>query len=186
MSRIGRKPVEIPKGVEARIGEKTVGIKGPLGALEEKVPPYVRIAEGENQLNVELLDGAPKRESGAMQGLARALLANMIEGVTKGYVKSLDLIGVGYRIKAQGQRLSLALGFTEPVVITLPNDVKYEIKDTQGQKENQIILTGINKAVIGQIAADIRRLRPPEPYKGKGIRYTGEHIRHKAGKAGAR
>jgi large subunit ribosomal protein L6 len=186
MSRIGRKPVEIPKGVEARIGEETITIKGPLGELSQDIPKHVRVAEESGNLVVGTHEGAPSREGGAMQGLTRALLANMVEGVTKGYTKSLDLIGVGYRVKGQGQKISLALGFTEPVQIELPSDVKYEIKDTQGQKENQVILTGANKAVIGQIAADIRRLRPPEPYKGKGIRYTGERIRQKAGKAGAR
>jgi large subunit ribosomal protein L6 len=110
----------------------------------------------------------------------------MVIGVTKGYMRSIDLIGVGYRVKGERDRLTLSLGFTEPVVYTLPTGVTFEIKDTAGQKENQVVLRGIDKAQIGQIAADLRRLRPPEPYKGKGIRYTGERIRQKAGKAGAR
>lgn len=186
MSRIGRKPVEIPKGVEARIGEEAITIKGPLGELSQKVSSHISVAEDDGTLVVSIKEGVPKREGGALQGLTRALLANMVEGVTKGYVRSLDLIGVGYRAKGEGQKLTLSLGFTEPITITLPENLKYEIKDTQGQKENQVILSSADKAVVGQIAADIRRLRPPEPYKGKGIRYTDERIRHKAGKAGAR
>lgn len=186
MSRIGRKPVEIPKGVDARIGEEAITIKGPLGELTLEIPEKISVAQEDGNLLVSLGEGTSKRDGGALQGLTRALLANMVEGVTKGYTKSLDLIGVGYRAKAQGQKLILSLGFTDPREVDLPADVKYEIKDTQGQKENQIILTGTDKAVIGQIAADIRRLRPSEPYKGKGIRYTGERIRRKAGKAGAR
>jgi large subunit ribosomal protein L6 len=135
---------------------------------------------------VELAGEGAGRHGGAMQGLTRALLANMVVGVSQGYVRSLDLIGVGYRAKVENRRLTLSLGFASPVTYALPEGVSAEIKDTAGQKENQIILRGIDKALLGKIAADLRRLRPPEPYKGKGIRYTGEHIRHKAGKAGAR
>jgi large subunit ribosomal protein L6 len=186
MSRIGRKPVELPPGVEASIGEKAIRIKGPLGELEQTLPPHVAVAQGNNTVNVSILDGAPGRESGAMQGLARALIANMVQGVKEGYERSLNLIGVGYRVRGQGQKLTLTLGFTEPVIYELPQGMTYEIRDAEGQKENQLVLRGIDKAVIGQVAADIRRLRPPEPFKGKGIRYTGEKIRQKAGKAGAR
>lgn len=186
MSRIGRKPVELPQKVGVTIGDSTIGMNGPLGELQERVPPHVAVKEENGKVVVSILDGAPKREGGAMQGLTRALVANMVVGVTKGYSKSLDLIGVGYRVKGDREKLSLSLGFTEPVVYLLPAGIEYEIKDTAGQKENQVVLKGIDKAVLGQVAADLRRLRPPEPYKGKGIRYTGEHIRHKAGKAGAR
>jgi large subunit ribosomal protein L6 len=186
MSRIGRKPVQLPKGVDARIGAERVTIAGPLGSLEQGIPPHVRIEQAGGVLSVAVADGAPPKQGGAMQGLARALLNNMVVGVTKGFAKSLDLIGVGYRARKEGESLTLTLGFTEPVVYPLPNGVSVEIKDTAGQKENQVILKGIDKAVIGQVAADLRRLRPPEPYKGKGIRYTGERIRQKAGKAGAR
>ena len=152
----------------------------------EKIPPYVGVAQQDSHLVVSINEGEMRREAGAMQGLMRALLANMVEGVTKGYQRSLDLIGVGYRAKGEGQTLSLSLGFTEPVEYQLPAGVNYEVKGTKGQKENQVVLTGIDNALLGKIAADLRRLRPPEPYKGKGIRYTGERIRHKAGKAGAR
>lgn len=186
MSRIGRKPVPLPKGVDVRIGEQKVGIKGPLGELEESIPPHVVLAKDGGSVVVGLVEGAPRREGGAMQGLMRALVNNMVIGVTNGYVRSIDLIGVGYRAKGEREKLTLSLGFTEPVVYTMPPGVTFEIKDTAGQKENQVIIRGIDKAQVGQIAADLRRLRPPEPYKGKGVRYTGERIRQKAGKAGAR
>jgi len=186
MSRIGRRPVVLPKGVETRIGEGSMKVKGPLGELVESIPPHVLVTNRDGELMVTQAEGAPRHEGGAMQGLTRALLNNMVTGVTKGFVRSLDLIGVGYRVKGESGRLTLSLGFTEPVVYTLPPGITYEIKDAEGQKENRVILKGIDKAVIGQVAADIRRLRPPEPYKGKGIRYTGERIRQKAGKAGAR
>lgn len=186
MSRIGRKPIPLPKGVEVRIGEQKIGIKGPLGELEERIPRHVTVSKDDGSVIVRLVEDAPRREGGAMQGLMRALLNNMVIGVTAGYMRSIDLIGVGYRVKGERDRLTLSLGFTEPVVYTLPPGVTFEIKDTAGQKENQVIIRGIDKAQIGQIAADLRRLRPPEPYKGKGIRYTGERIRQKAGKAGAR
>jgi large subunit ribosomal protein L6 len=186
MSRIGRKPIVLPTGVDVRIGEDKVAVKGPLGELEQRLPPHVKVSSSKGTVVVEKVEGAPHRVGGAMQGLARALLKNMVVGVSAGYTRSLDLIGVGYRVKGEANRLTLSLGFTEPVVYTLPPGITFEIKDTAGQKENQVVLRGIDKAVIGQIAADLRRLRPPEPYKGKGIRYTGERIRHKAGKAGAR
>ncbi len=186
MSRIGRKPVPVLKGVEASIASGVVQIKGPLGELQQKVPPHVEVVLNDAQLSVAIAKGAPERQGGAMQGLTRALLSNMVEGVTNGYVKSLDLIGVGYRAKLDKGTLTLSLGFASPNVYRLPDSISAEIKDTAGQKENQIILKGIDKNLVGQVAADLRRLRPPEPYKGKGIRYTGEHIRHKAGKAGAR
>lgn len=185
MSRIGRKPVEVPKGVDVRLGSEKVTVSGPLGELEEKLPPHVQIGREDDKIVVQLTEDAPKK-AGAMQGLTRALLANMVDGVTKGYERSLDLIGVGYRVKGERDQLTLSLGFTEPVVYTLPAGVSFEIKDTAGQKENQVILRGIDKAKLGKIAADLRRLRPPEPYRGKGIRYTNERIRQKAGKAGAR
>jgi len=186
MSRIGRRPIALPKGVDVRIGEDKIGIKGPLGELEEQLPPHVNVSTTGGNIIVSIRDGAPKRVGGAMQGLTRALLNNMVVGVSEGYTRSLDLIGVGYRVRGEAGRLTLSLGFTEPVVYTLPPGITFEIKDTAGQKENQVVIKGIDKAVIGQVAADLRRLRPPEPYKGKGIRYTGERIRHKAGKAGAR
>lgn len=186
MSRIGRKPVPLPKGVDITIGKDVVTVKGPLGSLDLTLPPHVRAASEQGDVRVSLAADAPKKEGGAMQGLARALINNMVYGVSKGYTRSLDLIGVGYRAKVNQRNLTLTLGFTEPVVYKLPEGVSVEIKDTAGQKENQVILTGVDKAVLGQIAADLRRLRPPEPYKGKGIRYTNERIRQKAGKAGAR
>lgn len=186
MSRIGRKPVPIPKGVDARLDEGRIAISGPLGSLEQQIPPKVEVRKADGALKVGIVEGVPPKEGGAMQGLTRALISNMVIGVTEGYVRSLDLIGVGYRAKVQGQSLSLSLGFTEPVVFALPEGLSVEVKDTAGQKENQVVIKGIDKALVGQFAADLRRLRPPEPYKGKGIRYTGEHIRQKAGKAGAR
>lgn len=186
MSRIGRKPIPLPKGVEARAAAEGVSIKGPLGSLEHRLPPQVTVEQAEGTLRVGVSEGVPTRQGGAMQGLTRALLANMVVGVSRGYTRSLDLIGVGYRARTEGRVLTLTLGFTEPVKYQLPDGISVEIKDTAGQKENQVILKGIDKAVIGQVAADLRRLRPPEPYKGKGIRYTGEKIRQKAGKAGAR
>jgi large subunit ribosomal protein L6 len=186
MSRIGRKPVQLPTGVEATIDGHEVRVKGPKGELRMAVPPHVEVSSDNRSLVVGVLEGAPPRQGGAMHGLTRSLLNNMVEGVTRGYRKSLDLIGVGYRAKLEGRKIILSLGFAQPVAVTLPDGISVEVKDTAGQKENQIILTGIDKHLIGQVAADLRRLRPPEPYKGKGIRYTGERIRQKAGKAGAR
>lgn len=186
MSRIGRKPVQLPTGVEATIADGEVRIKGPKGELRQPLPPYVEVSQDDRNLVVGVAAGAPSREGGAMHGLARSLLSNMVEGVTQGYRKSLDLIGVGYRARLESDHIVLSLGFAKPVVVTLPEEISVEVKDTAGQKENQVILTGIDKSLVGQVAADIRRLRPPEPYKGKGIRYTGEKIRQKAGKAGAR
>ncbi len=186
MSRIGRKPVRLPAGVEAQIESGGVRIKGPKGELRQELPPYVEVARDDAILSVSVVDTAPERQGGAMQGLTRALLQNMVIGVTEGYTKSLDLIGVGYRAKLDQGTLTLALGFAQPVEYPLPRGIDAEIKDTAGQRENQVILRGIDKCLVGQVAADLRRLRPPEPYKGKGIRYTGELIRHKAGKAGAR
>lgn len=186
MSRIGRKPVELPVGVVATIDQGEVRIKGPKGTLQQALPPYVSVAQEEKVLTVGVSEGAPSRQGGAMRGLTRALLQNMVVGVTHGYTKSLDLIGVGYRAKVEAEKITLNLGYAKPVEYLLPNGISVEIKDTKGQKENQVILTGIDKCLLGRVAADIRRMRPPEPYKGKGVRYTGELIRHKAGKAGAR
>lgn len=184
MSRIGKKPIIVPPNVEVKLSNSTIIVKGPKGVLEKKLPPYVEVKLEDKSIKVEVAEDAPKRTGKAFWGLARALINNMVEGVTRGYTRSLDLVGVGYRAKLQGNKLSLNVGFTHPVVVELPEGIKAEIRDTGGQKENQIVLFGVDKELVGQLAAKLRAIRPPDPYKGKGIRYTNEVIRQKAGKTG--
>lgn len=183
MSRIGKKILTIPKGVEIKIDAGTIKVKGPKGSLEKKVPPFMNIEIGEGFAKVVPQKKEIDKKTNALWGLTRALINNMIIGTTQGYVKSLDLIGVGFRAKVEGAKLTLTIGLSHPVIFNLPKDVKAEIKDTKGQKENQVILYGIDKEVMGLLADKIKRVKPPEPYKGKGIRYSDEHIIQKAGKA---
>ena len=186
-SRLGKRPVSVPKGVEVKIANGKVNVKGPKGSLEKALPPKVTIKqEGEElvvQINADAGTEGPK-----FQGLARALLANYVTGVSEGYKKSLDLYGVGYRAELKGQALTLNVGLSHQVHYTLPDSVKGKVEtiDEAGTKRPRLHLDSVDKEVLGLAAARIRSFRPPEPYKGKGVRYTGERIRTKAGKAGAK
>ncbi len=178
MSRIGRSPVAVPSGVEVRLGERRVVVKGPKGTLERELPGMITVRQDDATLFVERPDDA--RQNRALHGLMRSLIANMVTGVTDGFSKDLEIVGVGYRAtaKAAGQ-LELALGFSHPVVIDAPEGITFEVP-----APTRITVRGIDKEKVGQVAADIRKIRKPEPYKGKGVRYAGEVVRRKAGKAG--
>jgi large subunit ribosomal protein L6 len=175
MSRIGRAPITLPAGVEIDIGPGRVGVKGPRGSLEQAIPREMTVSLDEGVVTVTRpTDRGPHR---SLHGLTRTLVANMVEGVTNGYEKRLEIQGVGYRAALRGSSVELLLGFSHPVVVEPPAGIEFEIP-----APTQIIVRGIDKQSVGQVAADIRRLRPPEPYKGKGIRYAGEIVRRKVGK----
>lgn len=179
-SRVGKKPVSVPKGVTVTIGAGKVQLKGPKGSLSQDVPDSVSIKQDGDVLTVS--SDAPGRNGPRLQGLARALLANMVNGVATGYERRLELHGTGYRAELKGTTLHLSLGFSHGIEYPLPAGIKAEIpKDSKG---GLIVLQGADRAVIGQAAATIRGFRPPEPYGGKGVRYAGERVREKAGKAG--
>ena len=174
MSRIGKKPIEIPQGVEVKIDGQQVLIKGSKGELSLEVRPEIRVEAKTGQIFV-----APQLETKktrAFWGLTRALLQNMVKGVSHGYEKKLEIEGVGYRANLEGQDLVLNIGFTHPVKIKAPQSIKFSVD------KNTITVSGIDKGLVGEVAAKIRRVRPPEPYKGKGIKYAGEQIRRKVGK----
>ena len=177
MSRIGKHPVIVPKSVTAKVEGNTVQVKGPKGELERTLHPDLTVSLKDGQIVVE----RPSDESNhkALHGLSRTLVANMIEGVTKGFRKELELIGVGYKADQRPYGLQLALGFSHPVQYEAPKGIKLS-----APQPTSIVIEGANKEVVGQVAAELRSLRPPEPYKGKGIKYVGEQIRRKAGKAG--
>ncbi len=177
MSRIGKKPVEIPPGVEVRLEGQILTVKGPKGTLTREFHPKVRLRQEDGKILVEPV--GEDRLARALHGLSRTLVANMVEGVVKGYEKVLEIQGVGYRAQLQGRQLTLSLGYSHPVIYTLPEDIEAKV-----ERQTQIILRGIDKERVGQVAAEIRALKPPEPYKGKGIRYQNEVVRRKAGKAG--
>jgi large subunit ribosomal protein L6 len=179
MSRIGKKPVPIPKGVTATVDGQTVVIKGPKGSLTRTFHREMRIVLEDGQLVVS----RPSDQHGhrALHGLSRALLANMVEGVTEGFRKQLELHGVGYKAEAQPTGVRLVVGLSHPVQFPAPAGVQISVENNTLVK-----IEGIDKELVGQVAAEIRKVRPPEPYKGKGIRYQGEHVRRKAGKAGAK
>jgi large subunit ribosomal protein L6 len=169
MSRIGKNPVALPKGVEATIAQGQVSIKGPLGTLSRRLAQSVAIEREGESLVFRTADGVPGAD--AMSGTMRALVANMVTGVTKGFEKKLSLVGVGYRAQAQGEKVNLTLGFSHPVVHQMPKGVKVETPT-----QTEILVKGMDKQLVGQVAAEIRAYRPPEPYKGKGVRYTGERV----------
>ena len=181
MSRIGYLPVSLPSGVTVNVADdNTVNLKGPLGELSVNVDKDMKVEVEENTVNVKRPTDSKKHKS--LHGLYRALINNAVVGVSEGYKKELELVGVGYRAEAQGQRLELSIGLSHDVVIELPGEIKLETK-TERRSNPIITLTSIDKQLIGHVAAKIRSLRPPEPYKGKGIRFVGEHIRRKAGKS---
>ena len=177
MSRIGKQPIPIPASVQVQIEGTSITIKGPKGELHRDVHPDMRFhMDGEQLIVTRPTDQQRHR---ALHGLTRALLANMVTGVESGYSKTLELHGVGYRAQQMGSNIQVAVGFSHPVDVNPPPGVTLEVEGN-----NRIHIKGIDKELVGQIAAEIRKIRPPEPYKGKGIRYAGEHVRRKAGKAG--
>ena len=184
MSRIGLAPVEVPQGVEVTIGENNVvTVKGPLGELTQEVKGDITVEMKDG--SVELSRANDHKQTRAYHGLYRSLINNMVEGVTKGYEKQLELVGVGYRATTKGQQLDLSLGFSHNVSFLLPAEIKVETQSERG-KNPIVTLKSHDKQLIGQVCAKIRSLRKPEPYKGKGIKFVGEQIRRKAGKAAAK
>jgi large subunit ribosomal protein L6 len=177
MSRVGQAPIPVPSGVEVKIEGRVVTVKGPKGELARTLPEVLSITQAEGQLTVARAD--EERESRALHGLFRSLVANMVTGVTEGYRRGLEIVGVGYRATAQGDRaLELAVGYSHTVKVQAPDGITFEVPTN-----TRIDVVGIDKETVGQVAADIRAIRKPEPYKGKGIRYQGEVVRRKAGKA---
>ena len=175
MSRIGRQPIPIPESVTVRVEPDRVDVKGPKGELSERIPRDIEVVQEDGQLLVRRPTN--RGEHRALHGLTRSLVANMVIGVTDGYAKTLEIQGVGYRAQKRGSDLELALGFSHPVPIKAPDGIEFEVP-----QPTEIVVRGIDKQLVGQVAADIRKRRPPEPYKGKGIRYRGEQVARKVGK----
>jgi large subunit ribosomal protein L6 len=176
MSRIGRKPIEIPSGVTVEVSPGgNVKVNGPLGTLEQRVPTRMEILQDDGVVTVAR--PTDRGDDRALHGLTRTLVANMVEGVTKGFEKHLEIQGVGYRAQLKGSDLELQVGFSHPVTITPREGISFDVP-----QPTQVIVKGTDKQAVGQTAAEIRKVRPPEPYKGKGIRYAGEHVRRKVGK----
>jgi large subunit ribosomal protein L6 len=175
MSRIGRKPIPVPSGVEITIEPELVTVKGPKGELSERVHRDITVARDGEELTVSR--PTDRGEHRALHGLTRSLVANMVEGVTAGYEKRLDIQGVGYRAQLKGKDLELALGYSHPVAIAAPAGIEFEVP-----QPTKVVVRGISKQLVGEVAANIRKQRPPEPYKGKGIRYEGEYVARKVGK----
>jgi len=177
MSRIGRQPIVIPSAVKVKIEGDRVTVSGPKGELSRQFHRDIDIRLDDGQLLVSRPSDRPEHRS--LHGLTRSLLANMVTGVTEGFSKMLELHGVGYRVQLQGQKLVLQVGYSQPVEITPPPEISVTVVGT-----SRVMVEGISRELVGQVAADIRAVRPPDPYKGKGVRYEGERVRHKAGKAG--
>jgi len=180
MSRIGKLPVPVPDGVEVTLDGRTVSVKGPKGVLVREMPEGVSLSTNDDGEIVVTPDGGSRTER-SRWGLVRSLVANMVVGVTDGYSKALELVGVGYRAAAKGSDVELQVGFSHPVLIPAPEGIAFDIP-----QPTRIVVSGIDKVLVGQVAANIRKVRPPEPYKGKGIKYEGEIVRRKAGKAAGR
>ncbi|MDD5746710.1 MAG: 50S ribosomal protein L6 [Candidatus Omnitrophica bacterium] len=179
MSRIGMRPVIIPKTVKVNVGKDVLGIEGPKGKLQFPLGARLSVTVDGNKVKVERSGNA--RADRAMHGLTRAMIANMVEGVEQGYVKELELVGVGYRAQVSGKKVTLQLGFSHQIEFPIPEGIIIE-----SPKQTQLIIKGIDKQKVGQVAANLRAFFPPEPYKGKGVRYAGEQVRRKAGKAVAK
>lgn len=177
MSRIGRAPVQVPAGVTVALDGQRFAAKGPLGELEMNVKSPISVDWGEKGQTLVVRRSTDQKHHRALHGLTRALVANMVEGVSTGFSKTLEIVGVGYRAKASGGGLTLDLGFSHPVEVSAPEGIAFEVPN-----QTTIVVKGPDKQRVGHVAAEIRALRPPEPYKGKGIRYQGEHVRRKAGK----
>jgi len=179
MSRIGKKPITIPKGVTVKVVDRAVEVKGPKGQMRQAFPPGINfdVADGHLVAKTETADPL----LGKFHGLARSLVANAVLGVTEGYKKELDIVGVGYRAEVKGKQVVFALGYSHAVVFDIPNGIDIAI-----DKQTHLTVTGVDRQLVGQVAANIRRLRKPDPYKQKGVRYTGEVLKKKAGKTGAK
>jgi large subunit ribosomal protein L6 len=175
MSRIGKKPIQIPDGVTVDVKPGRVTVKGPKGELSEAVSREMRIEQTDGVLTVQR--PTDRGEHRALHGLTRSLIANMVEGVTDGFERRLEIQGVGYRARLQGDVLELALGYSHPVRLAAPDGIEFEVP-----RPTEVVVRGIDKQLVGEIAARVRKSRPPEPYKGKGVRYAGEHVRRKVGK----
>jgi large subunit ribosomal protein L6 len=178
MSRIGKKPIDVPKGVTVKLAGRSISVKGPKGELSWEHPVRVSVKEGDGKILVERTEDS--REGRALHGLSRSLISNMVSGVSQGYSKNLEIVGVGYRAQVQPGKLVLSLGYSHPVEYALPEGISAEVD----KKQTLITISGIDKQRLGQVAAELRALRPPDSYKGKGIRYQGERIKLKAGKTG--
>jgi large subunit ribosomal protein L6 len=177
MSRIGRLPIPVPSGVEVTIAGRDVTVKGPKGTLSHTIVEPITVAHDDGALLVTRPDD--ERDSKARHGLTRTLVANMVVGVTEGYSKTLEIVGTGYRVQAKGSDLEFALGFSHPVIVKAPDGISFVV-----EAPTRFVVSGIDKQRVGEVAANIRKIRKPEPYKGKGVRYAGEVVRRKAGKAG--
>jgi large subunit ribosomal protein L6 len=179
MSRIGKKPITLPKGVTAKVVEGAVEVQGPKGKLRQAYPPGINFELSDGHLVAKTKTGDP--ELGKFHGLARSLVANAVAGVTEGFKRELDIVGVGYRAEIKGKQVIFALGYSHAVVFDIPQGIDIAI-----DKQTHITVTGVDRQLVGQVAANIRRLRKPDPYKQKGVRYTGEQLKKKAGKTGAK
>jgi large subunit ribosomal protein L6 len=175
MSRIGRKPIEVPDGVDVQLTPGHVTVKGPKGELDQDLAADMKVELADSTVTVQR--PTDRGEHRALHGLTRSLIANMVQGVTEGYEKRLEIQGVGYRAQLRGKALELSLGFSHPVSVEAPEGIEFEVP-----QPTEIVVRGIDKQQVGQIAADIRKRRPPEPYKGKGVRYSGEQVARKVGK----
>lgn len=181
MSRVGRRPIPIPKSVTVTIDGQRVTVKGPKGELHQEIHPRLTVRQEDGQLIVDRGD-TNDRVVRSQHGLARTLIANMVQGVTEGHSKTLEVQGVGFRVQPQGQGLVLSMGYSHPVTIDPIPGISFEVTSDEKKRVSQIKVSGIDKALVGQVAADIRKVRKPDPYKGKGIRYLGEVVKLKAGK----
>lgn len=179
MSRKGKLPIQLPKGVEVKVTPTEVTVKGPKGTLHHELVEGIALKVENDQVHVLLADG--HEEEGHFHGLYRTLISNMVEGTSHGFQRELEMIGVGYRAAVQGHHLDLQVGFSHPTKVSIPDGVQVKV-----EKNTAILVTGIDKQKVGQFAATVRSVRPPEPYQGKGIRYKGEYVRKKAGKAAAK
>ena len=178
MSRIGKKPIVLPKGVTAKVNDDAVEVKGPKGKLRQPIPPGVKFAQEDGSLVASMVRA--DNELKKFYGLARSLVNNAVTGVTEGFKKELDIVGIGYRAELKGKQVQFALGYSHPILFNIPNGI-----DIAVEKQTHITVTGVDRQLVGQVAANIRRLRKPDPYKQKGVRYTGEVLKKKVGKTGA-
>ena len=183
MSRIGKKPIPIPKGVTVKVGPDAVEVQGPKGKLRQPIPKDIAFVQNAAEGGIATLVARPAREDKELKkfyGLARSLVANAVTGVTEGFKRELDIVGIGYRAELKGKQVHFALGYSHPVVFDIPPGI-----DIAVDKQTHITVTGVDRQLVGQVAANIRRLRKPDPYKQKGVRYTGEQLKKKVGKTGA-
>jgi len=180
MSRIGKLPISIPNGITVDLKNHEISVKGPKGELKKEIHPNIKVEIKDNEIIVTRPNEQKKNKS--LHGLTRTLIANMIEGVNKGFEKKLEIIGVGYRANASGNKITLNLGFSHPIEFKAPQGIEFKLDE---EKKNIIIINGIDKQIVGEVAAKVRSYRKPEPYKGKGIRYIDEYVARKAGKAAA-